>query len=206
MKVLTILSVKGGVGKSSLAVCLAVAAERSGKTVVLFDMDPQRTLLKWSQRREADSPEVLTLDEARLDEILILARDQGVDWLVVDTQPRLQGTAAGAAVKADIVIIPTRPAVADLETVTKSLELAGDTPAVGILTFVPPRGLRGNEARAILQEMGLRVGPFMGNRVIYDYAMAEGLVPQELDHGSKAAAEIDQVYKFVNATLHNQSG
>jgi len=47
MKVLAILSQKGGVGKTTLATCLAVASENDGKKTAIFDLDPQATASFW---------------------------------------------------------------------------------------------------------------------------------------------------------------
>ena len=56
MKVLTIANRKGGAGKSTCAAHLAVAATNSGLKAILIDMDPQKTLEGWWQKREEDTP------------------------------------------------------------------------------------------------------------------------------------------------------
>ena len=61
MKILSILSQKGGVGKTTLATCLAVAAEQDGKKTVIFDIDPQATACFWKDIREKEEPAVLSI-------------------------------------------------------------------------------------------------------------------------------------------------
>jgi len=56
MKVLAILSQKGGVGKTTLATCLAVAAEQAGKVAAIIDLDPQATASFWKDVRQLDTP------------------------------------------------------------------------------------------------------------------------------------------------------
>ena len=54
MKVLSIVSQKGGTGKTTLATHLSVEAERNGHTIALIDLDPQASAAKWGDHREAD--------------------------------------------------------------------------------------------------------------------------------------------------------
>ena len=59
MDVIAVIAQKGGTGKTTLAVSLAVAAERSGRTVAIVDLDPQASASNWGDRREDDSPVVV---------------------------------------------------------------------------------------------------------------------------------------------------
>ena len=61
MKTLVILSQKGGTGKTTMAVHLAVEASRSGKTVALIDLDPQASAAKWGDTRSDDTPIVINV-------------------------------------------------------------------------------------------------------------------------------------------------
>jgi chromosome partitioning protein len=66
MHVVALVTQKGGTGKSSLAVALAVAAQERGLKVALLDTDPQGTATEWSKRRQAETPEVLPLEWSAL--------------------------------------------------------------------------------------------------------------------------------------------
>ena len=61
MKTLAIISQKGGVGKTTLATALAVAAERDGKNAAIFDLDPQASATFWKDTRPAESPAVAAI-------------------------------------------------------------------------------------------------------------------------------------------------
>ena len=56
MKVVAVVSQKGGSGKTTLAVHLATCAHLSGQKVALVDLDPQATARRWGDRREVEGP------------------------------------------------------------------------------------------------------------------------------------------------------
>ena len=65
MDIVAIIAQKGGTGKTTLAVSLAVAAERAGRTAAIVDLDPQASASNWGDRREAASPVVVSAQPAR---------------------------------------------------------------------------------------------------------------------------------------------
>jgi len=77
MKTIAIISQKGGSGKTTLALNLAVAATRSGHQCAVIDIDPQASAKCWHDLRQDDAPVVVSAQAARLPEIIDAARLNG---------------------------------------------------------------------------------------------------------------------------------
>lgn len=208
MNVVAIIAQKGGTGKTTLAVSLAVAAARAGLMVAVVDLDPQASACNWADRRDADFPVVVSAQSTRLDHILSAAKEQAADLLLIDTPPRAEQAALAAAKAADLILIPCRPAIYDLETVATTIELirfAGEKTTAIVLNGVPPRGPKREQASEILESMGLNVCPMVfGHRVAFDHAGALGLNAQEYDPRGKAAREIKLVYQFMSKLVNSR--
>jgi chromosome partitioning protein len=205
MYTVALIAQKGGTGKTTLAVSLAVAAGQVGMTSIIVDLDPQATACNWKDRRKGDSPVVIDAQPARLAAALAKAEENGVDFVVIDTPARNEQSALFAAEIADLVLIPCRPQAYDLETIPntkKTLALAGNKPAIAILNAVPAVGDRHEQARGFLNRMEIPVCPYtLGHRAVFGDAGAVGQAAQEYDPKGKGAAEILQVYKYVLSTL-----
>lgn len=202
MKVVSVIAQKGGSGKTTLSIATACSATASGLSAVIVDLDPQATAASWGDRRTSESPAVISAQAPRLSRILDAAATQAVDLAVVDSAPRVEQSAVAAAKAADLILLPSRPAVYDLETVLTTVELVRavrrDVPLLCVLNGVPPRGPREQQAREVLADLGVAVCPdSIGLRAAIDYAAALGLSAQEYEPRGKAAAEIDAVYSSV---------
>ena len=201
MITIALVAQKGGTGKTTLALTLGVAAEQTGQTAVVLDIDPQATACKWGDRRESSTPVVLDAQPARLGRALAAAEAQGVDLVVIDTPARLETAALEAARLSSLVVIPCRPLIFDIETVPTSQQivtLAGGTPVVAVLNATPPRGRRTAETRAALEEFGIIVCPHtLGQRAAVGDAVAMGLVAAEFMPSSRAAAEARLVAEWI---------
>ena len=138
--------------ETTLAISLAVAAQRAGRTAAIVDLDPQATASNWGDRREADSPAVVSAQPARLAQVLRAAEEGGADLVVIDTPPRAE-RAAMEAVKTSGPSPGAVPAsIFDLETISTTLELlavVGSKPVGGVLNGVPPRGTKREQAEIV---------------------------------------------------------
>ena len=175
MKVLALATQKGGTGKSSLAVSLAVAAQERSLKVYVVDLDPQATARKWFERREAEG-----------------AR-KGFDLVIIDT-PGVDAPATTAAMHAaDLCLVPARPSVADIEAARPTIRTlsALGKPFLFVLNQCPPgRSIRTTDAYRALLLMGAVAGVTLALRADHLDALAQGLGVTERDPNGKAAAEI----------------
>jgi chromosome partitioning protein len=210
MYTIALIAQKGGAGKTTLAVSLAVAAGQVGLTSIVIDLDPQATSCNWKDRRKSDTPVVIDAQPSRLAAALEKAEENGVDFAVIDTPARSEQSALAAAKAADLVLIPCRPQAYDLETIPNTKEilaLAGNKPALAILNAVPAVGNRHEQARTVLHRLTVPVCPFMlGQRAVFGDSGAVGQAPQEYDPKGKGAAEVLQVYKYILSTLVQLKG
>src|ERR1700722_5196744 len=110
MEVIAVIAQKGGAGKTTLTLSLAVAAQRAGKTVAIVDLDPQATACNWGDRRKSDSPVIVSPQPPRLPQVLRSAQEGGAQFVVIDTPPRAEQAAMIAAKAANLILIPCRPA------------------------------------------------------------------------------------------------
>ena len=207
MQTVTLLAQKGGTGKTSLALALAVCAADAGQIAVILDVDPQATACNWHhRRRHADAPVVSHVQPSRLRHTCATAAAQGVDLAVIDTPARTEAAALEAARVADLVVIPCRPQIYDVESIPATQQLlarAGHPSAVVILNAVPSRGQRRVEqVRTAVARFGLPVCPFtVGHRAAIGDAAALGLTVTEFQPSSPAADEARQVARWIGRVL-----
>jgi chromosome partitioning protein len=204
MKIVAIVSQKGGSGKTTLAVHLAVCAERAKKRAAIIDLDPQASALEWYSRRAAATPEIVPATPEQLPMLLQQAKDNGADLAIIDTAPHSDRAAAVAANLADVVLIPCRPAAFDVAALGTTLSIlkltkAKDKAAI-LLNAVPPRGGITDEAEAGLSTLAPLVPVRMYHRAAYSHAVNDGRSVEEYDPKGKAAQEIRALYKWVMKT------
>ena len=200
MKTVAMISQKGGTGKSTIATHLAVCAERDHKNVAIFDIDPQASAYKWSQRRRADTPTVVKATPAQLPTLLVQAKAQRADLVIIDTAGRSDVATRHAIQAADLVLIPCRPSAADLDAIEDTIRLMQLTPdkrAAVILNAAPVRGSMAEDARAAIVERLAVVPIVLCQRSAYAYAWIDGRSVEEYDADGKAADEIRALYQWL---------
>lgn len=200
MKTIAIISRKGGAGKTTLAVHLAVAATIDGREAAIIDLDPQASAAGWGDSRTVETPAVVSAQAARLPKVLSAAADNGADIVFIDTAPHSE-TAALAAIRAsDLILIPCRPAILDLRAISDSIDLVklANKTATVVLNAVPPRGSSSSEATEAISTYGVAVAPIqIGQRAAFVHSLTAGQTAQEYEPSGRAAEEIQQLYKWM---------
>jgi chromosome partitioning protein len=200
MRTVAVISQKGGVGKTTLATALAVAAEQSGRSAAVFDLDPQASAAFWKDTRAAETPAVVAIPPSRLGHVLKTAGESGCELAIVNAPPFAKDIAFEAAQHADFILIPTRPAVLDVMAMTRTLELVRhyEKPAAVVLTFCPTQGREVSDTEDAVRRLGIPIcGVRIHSRIAYSRAQQTGLAAQELEPEGKAAEEIKQLYSYV---------
>ena len=200
MKTVAILSRKGGTGKTTLAVHLSVAAERAGRTTALIDLDPQASAIGWSDRRQGDTPVVISAHASRLPELLETAEKNGVDFAIIDTAAHAETSALTAARAATFALIPCRPASLDLLAIGATVDVVklAKVPARVVFNGTPARGNLTDEARQAVAAYNVPCAPCsIGQRVAFVHALIDGLTVQESEPTGKASREIAALYAYL---------
>lgn len=204
MKTIVFASQKGGVGKSTLAAHLAVAAEKAGDgPCVLLDTDPQASLAAWWNGRAGDTPHFAPATMKELADKLEALGKAGYAYAFIDTPPAITESIRAVVALADFVVIPTRPSPHDLRAVGRTVELATDAgrPFAFALTQAKSTSKLTVQAVAALSEHGAVAPSVICDRVDYASSMIDGRTVLETDPRGRSAAEVADLWAFVKARV-----
>jgi chromosome partitioning protein len=211
MHTIAMVSRKGGTGKSTLAIGLAVAAMEAGRKVCVLEADPLGTVSNWRRRRTAAEPTVEIVHDgyAIFHRVPDLARG-GVTVTIVDTAGGWSDASRGAMAAADFCLIPARPSPADIEAAAPTLAAVRESgkPFAFVLNQVQPRSARLNTAAGSLGEraVALKIAnvlalPAIVLRNEQQDALGMGLGITEYAPSGKSAKEIRGLWQWVWARL-----
>ena len=208
MRTISIISQKGGAGKTTLAIHLAAASTVAGLSTLILDADPQATASQWSQWRGMTDPEVIDCaSPTLLARKLAQAGELGADLVVIDTPPHADIMAREACKLADLILIPCKPQAFDLSAVETTAELAkaAGKPAFVLFMGGPQRApTTYRDARELIEGgeglvgMGVAVAPVMlTQRAIYHHSTAQGKTAIEIEPEGKAAEEVAALWQWM---------
>lgn len=209
MKSVALLARKGGAGKTTIAIHMAVLAQASGRKVVFCDLDPQRSLTAWWKSRAAETPVLIEADARRLADLLKAAAEEGYDLAVIDTPPAVTFDTAQVAALVDLALIPLRPSILDIYAVESTAAVVKTTKTDTLLVLNachPPQGIGEAsttlEARKALEGMALPVAKTsLAQRMDYTRALNDGEAVNEFAPESKAASEMARLWREVERRL-----
>jgi chromosome partitioning protein len=205
MKTIALISQKGGSGKSTLTVHMAVLAKNSR----IIDLDPQGSALFWFNRRKAETPSLVACHHWNLPVALAQAARAGIEWAFVDTAPH-DGQAVMSALRAsDLALIPMRPTAFDLAAVAQTIDQAATLvrPYAVVLNACPVgRGVAEGsltvEAKRALKALGApHMGAMVSQRVALAHAITSGLAVSEFEPSGKASLELRMLWMEIQDKL-----
>ncbi len=208
MLVMAVASRKGGSGKTTLAGHLAVQAERAGAgPIALVDTDPQGSLSDWWNEREAETPVFARTIISQLPQDIERMKRLGIKLLIVDTPPAITLTIAHVIKLADLIVIPTRPSPHDLRAAGATIELVErmGKAMVFVINGATPRARITSEAAIALSQHGTLAPSIIHQRTDFAGSMIDGRTVMELPRKSRSAAEIEQLWTYLDSRLHRDS-
>ena len=207
MKTIVVANQKGGSGKSTSTVHLAVAAEKAGDgPVVIADTDPQGSTADWfNQRKKSgiDTPRYAPIALTNLANDRDALAQAGASYLFIDTAPSIGSVNAKLFAIADLVLIPLNPTPTDLRALVKGLPTIKESgkPFNFMLARVRPN-LRNNDGVAMaLEALGLVLPARMHERVIYAESFAHGKTAFEIEPKGVASQELVAIWKSLKERI-----
>jgi chromosome partitioning protein len=205
VQILAVIGQKGGNGKTTTALGLAVASSLAGRDVAVIDLDPQTTAANWSDRRANETPAVVSCQVARLSQVLDAAAGGGADLAIIDTPGKSTDAIIAAAKAADFVLMPIQPQLYDIETLASLkdvLTLAGNPRAAVLINRAPVQGQRHIETKQAAELQGFDVcRVVLFARAAHGDAGNIGLSAAELEPNGKAAQEMADLYSYISIAL-----
>lgn len=199
MKAITFVTQKGGSGKSTLCISLAVAAQEAGQSVCILEMDRQATVTDWAEHRRADTPEVAQIDATQLDDIMLRLRASDFDYVFIDT-PGVDSPGSLAAIRAaDLCVVPCRPTPADLRAFKPTLAAIYrlEKKFAFVLNQTPPRSYRVRDAADGLAVLGVLPDVNVVMRNDHQDALGMGQGVTEFNPTGMAANEIRTLWTWI---------
>jgi chromosome partitioning protein len=202
VNILSVLSQKGGTGKSHTVRSLAIVALIDGRKVAIIDADPQGTVVAWGKRRQNNAPTIVALGSQTVASHIAALKRKGADLIIIDTPPHAQPVINMAANAGTSCLIVTGAFLEELETVATVAAIAKslNKPSAIALNRVG-RSHALTLARTALGTFGLPVCPTpMAQLITHAYASAEGETANEREPNGKAAQEVTAVYQWLKKT------
>src|SRR6056297_492858 len=209
--IISLISQKGGVGKSALARLLAVEIAKAGWSVKIADLDPaQGTSTKWKARRDVAGfqPDV-AVEKFRTVE-RALKEAERYDLMILDGPAHAEKGGRSMAQASDLVILPTGYSLDDMEPQIEAayeLEESGVDASRIILVFCRAKGSEAEDkaARGYIKKARLTVlGPIFPELASIRQGHAEGKAASEVPFPKVQEKVIEVAQAIVNRLTSQQ--
>lgn len=207
--IISVLNIKGGVGKTTVTINLAVGLVEEGKSVCVIDCDPQGSSLRWNDTREASNIDVFKIDEPGALRKGAKSLAQKYDIIIIDGAPATDKTATTGAALADIVLLPLGPSPFDvwatesmIDRVAQVREVRPEIQVRYLINKHSKHTVLGKEVASAMQQMETPVmEASLATRIAYADAAAEGLSVLEWND-KKAIEEVQSLVSEVRGMMN----
>lgn len=204
-RTVALVNPKGGTGKTTIAIHLAVAAHRDGRRAALVDADPQGSVLDWHRRSAEgyDGPEVRSVDRGESVREGLSGGGPGI--AVVDSPARLDERTGAVLTAADLALVPVRPSGLDLWGTAEFLDVLTDyvdrgLSAAFVASQADVRTSLSDQLEGALSGLGMPLLDGLTLRVAFARSLSEGRTV--LDGGDRGAIEeVQALYNDVSGLL-----
>jgi chromosome partitioning protein len=212
MAIIAVAGRKGGVGKSTIAGNLAAEFAGMKRSVRVLDVDPQHSLAAWAAQGDGILARAVEKVEGGEGSLRARVRQaaKDADIVLIDTPPGAPEITYEAALAADLMLLPCGPSRLDLFALKEALSLALKARAERRskkprIRFVPSKVLMstnlGRGLASSLKDMGKKVLPPIGQRIVVAEAVSDGLTVAEYAPNSAAHEEFRALAKAVDKIL-----
>ena len=203
--IITVATMKGGSGKSTVASCLAVHWHLQGRRPTIIDADPQRSIARLATRERALGG--VSVMEDTTENAWKTARRLSAAGapVIIDTPGFRSVTTLACIAITDFLLVPVKPSPFDVDRMLDTLDvlLKGERPVFRcLLTQTTRDSVIARHVRSELAEVGLPLlRSEMMNRVAYPEAALWGATPSLIDRAGPAARDIAAIVEEIDGII-----
>lgn len=210
--IISVTSLKGGVGKSTIVQNLSVCFAHMGYRVAIVDTDTNASSVHWSGIRDEEYPEVMVfgISDSKALRKNIQKIQNDYDIILIDGTPSLSKLVSTIILLGDIVLIPIRPSGLDLWATEKFIEkyeqaktLKEDVNAYFVLNQYNENININRETKDVLNELEIKtLKTTIKSRIAYVEAVVQGIGVYEY-RDKKAKKEMTELTKEILELITN---
>jgi chromosome partitioning protein len=202
--IISFVNQKGGVGKTTAAINLAISLKRKNYNLVFIDADPQGSAVQWHSIEGNKSFEILHHPSPiQADDIKQLSVDY--DYVIIDAPPAIGDISKAILAATDLAIVPLSPSALDVWSCWGTLKMIDDIRPLNseievklLINRKIPGTRLGRDAREVIDKFQMNVfDTELCQRVAFIDAMTSGVSVMQYAPHSKAAGEIERLCEEI---------